>query len=123
MQERREIPRWQVKERARYALSSSLKWEDCILQDINLKGMSLSLTQNTMFRNPLDISLAVEDGFTLRVEGKACWEKLEGGLRTYGVAFTRIFDDDKERLYQFIQKHCERQFKDKWWEGAEPSGP
>lgn len=117
MQDQRQIPRWQVNQRARFNLSQSMDWCDCQLDDISLKGLRITLPQSFNLREPIGMSLLLEDGFALRVEGIPCWSKPSDGQNSYGISFTRIFDEDKERIFQFIQKHCADQFKQHWWGG------
>ena len=41
--------------------------------------------------------------------------KEDQGRYVYGLSFSKIEDDDKDRIYQYINTNCYDQFKDKWW--------
>jgi c-di-GMP-binding flagellar brake protein YcgR len=46
------------------------------------------------------------------------WQGTLEGLNTYGLLFTKIKDEDKERLYQFIHEDFREQINKQWWDGV-----
>jgi hypothetical protein len=33
----------------------------------------------------------------------------------YGLSFSKVDDEDKDKIYQYIATNCYDQFKNKWW--------
>jgi len=116
MDERRQLPRWQVKKEARVWLPRMQELSQCIIEDINLKGMCVSFNRQLPPEEPLHMSLGIDDGFDfMKLEVNMPWAKQEQGRYVYGMSFSKIAEVDKDRIDQFISSHCSEQIKDKWW--------
>jgi hypothetical protein len=115
-QERRQLPRWQVKREAKVWLPLMQEFSHCIIEDINMKGMRASFNKRLPVDRSINMSLALEDNFEfIKLEAMLPWEKMEQGRYVYGMSFSKIMDWDKDRLDQYINCHCSDQFKEKWW--------
>ena len=88
----------------------------CIIEDMHLKGMCISLKGRLYQKQPLKISFAIYDSSeSIQVEADVPWAKEERGQYMYGLSFIKINDEDKDKIYQYITANCYDQFKDKWW--------
>ena len=117
MDERRQLPRWQVKKEAKVWLPQMQEFSHCIIEDINLKGMRASFNKRLPQEQPVNMSLGLEGNFDLmKLEVDLPWVREDQGRYVYGISFSKIGELDKDRIYQYITSHCSEQFKDKWWE-------
>jgi hypothetical protein len=116
MDERRQLPRWEVKKEAKVWLPQMQEFRLCIIEDINLKGMCVSFNKQLPQEQPMPMSLGLEDGAELmKLEVDLPWAKEEQGRHVYGMFFSKIGEVDKDKIYQYINDHCSNQIKDKWW--------
>jgi Tfp pilus assembly protein PilZ len=44
------------------------------------------------------------------------WQRAVGGSYLYGLYFTKIRDEDKEAIYQFVRGNLPQEIKKLWWE-------
>jgi hypothetical protein len=118
MDEHRKLPRWQVKREAKVWLPGMQESSQCIIEDLNLKGMRASFDKRLPQERSVGMSLALEDkSDSIKLEVSLPWGKEDQGRYVYGMSFDKITDPDKDRIYQYISDHCSEQFKDKWWGG------
>ncbi len=116
MDERRQLPRWQVKRETKAWLPQMQEFSRCIIEDINLKGMRASFTQRLPQEQSVNMSLDLEDKCDfMKLEVSLPWVREDQGRYVYGMSFNKIKDSDKDRIYQYISSHCSQQLKDKWW--------
>lgn len=115
MDERRQIPRWQIGKQVECCLQDSIWLEDCHLEDINLKGLCVSLPRQLPQGQAFKVSIGLKEDFNLDLGIRLCWNKQEKGRHFYGASFEYIADKNKENLDQYLSKHCLKQFKEKWW--------
>ena len=117
MDERRQLPRWEIKKEAKVWMPNTQSFSQCIVEDLHLKGMCLSFDRQLPQEEPLRMSFAIGDDFEfIKVEAQVPWEKLEQGRYVYGLSFSKIADQDKNRLDEYINTNCYEQIKNKWWE-------
>lgn len=115
MLELRQIPRWQIGEKVKMKLREQ-EWEGrCCLEDINLKGMKISLKEQLPEQSEYELLLDLNNYLMLNVQVRLCWNKEMDGRHYYGLEFSRIKDQDKEEISQYLQKNCLDQFKEHWW--------
>lgn len=115
MQERRELPRWHIGKKAKVRLGFSNDLSDCIIEDMNLKGMCVSLYEPLPQGHPVRMTLALTENFDFNVEVSVPWVREEAGRYVHGLSFNIIMDGDREKVYQYVSRNCFKQFKDKWW--------
>ena len=114
MDERRQLPRWEVKKEVKVWMPQTQDFSHGILEDINLKGMCLSFSKRIPDENPLRMSFAIAEDM-IKIEAQVPWAKQEDGRYVYGLLFNKIAEDDKDKIYQYITDNCYDQFKNKWW--------
>ena len=116
MDERRQLPRWEIKKEAKVWMPQTQGFSHCMIEDMHLKGMRVSFNRRLAGQGPISLSFAIGDNFDLiKIEAEIPWDKEEQGRYVYGLSFSKITDKDKERLYQYINANCFDQFKKKWW--------
>jgi len=116
MDERRQIPRWEIKKDAKLWFPQTQDFSLGIIEDIHLKGMCLSSTKPLPKEDPLRMSFALGENFEfIKVEAQIPWFKEIQGHFMYGLSFSKIADRDKDRVYQYICTNCYDQVKNKWW--------
>jgi len=116
MDERRQLPRWEIKKEAKVWLPQTQEFSHCVIEDLNLKGMCVSFNRQLPQEESMNMSLALEGNFDLmKMEVQLPWAKEDQGRFVYGMSFSKVTDIDKERLYRYIINNCYEQFKNKWF--------
>jgi hypothetical protein len=116
MDERRQLPRWEVKKESNILWGQSQSLNRCIIEDLHLKGMCLSSGTPLPRQEPLRMSFAIGSSLdSITVEARIPWSREVHGRYVYGLSFSKVDDEDKDRIYQYINTNCFDQFKEKWW--------
>ena len=108
-QNRRIAGRWKICMQAKAQLEGSEGWRDCIIADINFKGMQIFLQEKLPADSYIRLKIMLSQDFVLAVEVWVAWSKTQEGRHSYGLVFSKIQDSDKERIYQFIQRNFPKQ--------------
>lgn len=91
-------------------------FSQCIIEDMHLKGMRVSFDKRLPRQGEVSMSFIIGDNLDLiKIEVEIPWEREDQGRYVYGLSFSKIVDNDKERIYQYINTNCYDQFKKKWW--------
>ena len=114
MDERRQLPRWEIKKDIKVWIPMTQGFGHCVLEDMHLKGMCVSFDKPMPVEKLSRISFELKNEF-IKIEATVPWKRENSGRYFYGLSFTQIADLDKEKIYQFINTSCYDQFKDKWW--------
>ncbi|MEW6101299.1 MAG: PilZ domain-containing protein [Candidatus Omnitrophota bacterium] len=122
MQERRCIPRWQVDRQAKATLEGALTCTDCSVKDINFKGCQLALGMKLHSDTFTKIKLCLSDDCTLYIEAWVAWHRTIDVTNVYGLYFSKINDNDKEQIYQFVRKNFSEELTKKWWPDTQKGG-
>jgi len=111
MNNRRSISRWQIKRQAKIKLVGAENFADCNIKDINLKGAQVCLGLKLPKDNFIKFCLFLAEDCSLNIEAWVVWHKTIGNLNSYGLYFSRVKDEDKEKIYSFVHKYCPEQIK------------
>lgn len=122
MSDRRSITRWQVGRLAKLKLEGAQAFIDCTIQDINLKGIRVALATRLLKDIFTRIEIVLSDTFTLNVEVWVAWQRQVDRHFVYGLYFTKIRDQDKERIYRLLRNEIPQQINKSWWQEAEKGG-
>jgi c-di-GMP-binding flagellar brake protein YcgR len=117
MDERRQLPRWEIKKEAKVWIPLTQGFSECMIEDMHLKGMCVSFNKRLPHQENIRMSFTIgADNYDfIKIEAKIPWMKENQGRYAYGLSFSRIGDEDKDRIYQYINANCYDQIKDKWW--------
>lgn len=116
MDERRQLPRWEVKKEAKVWIPLMQGFSHCTIEDLHLKGMCVSFNKRLPQDKAVRMSFTLGDSFDfIKVEAEIPWAKEGNGRHVYGLSFTQIAEEDKDRIYQYIQSNCYDQVRNKWW--------
>ena len=116
MDERRQLPRWEIKKESLVWMPQALGFSQCIIEDMHLKGMRISCEKRLFQQQVVRMSFMIGDHFDLiKIEAHLPWAMEDADRYVYGLSFSRIEDEDKDKLYNYISTHCFDQFKKKWW--------
>lgn len=116
MHERRYLPRWQMVHKAKLKLEGAQVWVDCHVIDINLKGMQVALPIGLQRDILIKMQVILSEDCTIEIEAWAAWRKAVYTYNVHGLYFTKIRDEDKEKIYQFARTYVPQQLNQKWWE-------
>ena len=117
MQERRKLSRWDVGKEVRIKLEGAVTEVKCRLENVNFKGMQLTLNLKLTVDNYIKFNLILSQDTALNVEAWVSWQKRTDGRNTYGLYFTKVKDADKEKIYKFVYQHASPKLLK---EGGEP---
>ena len=84
MDDRRQLPRWQVKKEEKVWLPQIQECSHCIIEDLNLKGMCASFNKRLPQDRSMDMSLDLEDEFDfMKLEVNLFWVREDQGRSGY----------------------------------------
>jgi hypothetical protein len=116
MDERRQLPRFSINRKVRVSLPQAEDINRCVIEDIHLKGMCVSFKRQLPTQGSLKMSFTIGEYFEpINIEAMIPWSKEDQGRYFYGLSFTQINDNDKDRIYKYLNAIHFDQFKDKWW--------
>ena len=116
MEMKRRYMRWNIGTSAKVRLAELGEFINCNIVDINYKGIQLSLEEKLSLDAYIKLSITLSSAFTLEVEAWVAWHKTVDGHHLYGLYFTKIRDQDKEKLHQFIYKNSPEEMSKQWWQ-------
>src|SRR5216683_497657 len=116
MDERRKLHRWEIKKAAKGWIPLIQGFSHCMVEEMHLKGMCISFDRRLPHEKTVRMSFTMGDDYDfIKVEAQIPWMKEKQDRYVYGLEFSQIGDEDKEKLYKYINTHCYDQFKSKWW--------
>lgn len=119
MQNRRQGVRWRTERQAKIKIAGSAEYSDCQINDINFKGLQVCLNDKLTLDTYLKLSIMISNDFVLNVEAWVAWSKNINFRYVYGIYFTKIADQDREKIYQLIRNEFPEQINQQWWEVSE----
>jgi len=121
MDERRQLPRWEIKHEAMVWMPQTQDFCHCMIEDMHLQGMRISFNKQLDQHQAVNMSYAIGEEFNfINIEAQVPWGVEAHGRHVYGLAITKIPDDDKKRMYQYINTNCYEQFRNiRWVQGSE----
>ena len=116
MDERRQLPRWEIKKEAKVWMPQMQDFSHCMIEDMHLKGMCVSFNKRLPQQQTVSMSFAIGDNFDFtKIEAQIPWRKEDQGRYVYGLSFSNIADKDKDRISQYITTNCYDQVRKNWW--------
>ena len=111
MQERRQVPRWDVWQTARIKTGQS----SCagLIHDMNCKGMKVSLPLKLPEGPLIGLRIELSESVQLETRVNVRWQSHDRGAHVYGLSFAVLRDEDKDRIYQYLQSHCRQEWRKK----------
>jgi hypothetical protein len=86
---------------------------------MHLKGMRISFDKRLPHQKNIRMSFAIGDNYDfIKFEAEISWMKEDQDRYVYGLSFTKINDEDKDKSYQYISANCSDQFRKSWWAAA-----
>lgn len=121
MDERRRLARWQIERPVKIKLEGSPSYVDCIVSDLNQKGLKIILKRNLPLDKFLKLSIMLTESLQINVEAWSAWHKKVKDGYVHGLIFTKIRNQDREDIYRFVLRHCSDQVSKQWWSSSTPS--
>lgn len=118
MQERRKLPRWQINQQAKIRLEGAVSDAVCHIRDINFKGMQVIFGLKLGLDTYVNLRLILSPEISLDVQVWVAWHKTIDGRNTYGLYFTKITAEDKEKIYKFVYQNVPNEAVKGWSNGA-----
>ena len=121
MEERRLLPRWEIKKEAMVWMPQTQDFSFCMIENMHIKGMSISFHARLAQHRSINMSFALGDELDfINIEARILWIKQEHGRYVYGLTFIKIAEEDKKMMYHYINTNCYEQFRNvRWVKGAE----
>ncbi len=118
MNEKRQLPRWKVNKDVKVSFDNEENLQEAHLEDLNLKGMCLSLPVKLPQDRFIRMGLQLSEAISFEADIQIPWVKEVAGRYVHGASFCRIVDEDKDKVYQYINSHCLKQMKAQWWQNT-----
>ncbi len=118
MTEQRTVPRWRVQRQTAVRVENDAAQATCCLEDLSFKGMCLSFADALPLKPVLRLVVSLMDGLEMDVLADVRWSRQENGRYVYGLSFNRIKDQDKDGIYQYLQKNFTEEWRQHWWSGT-----
>ena len=118
MDERRQVPRWQINREAGVSINGEAGVGHSLVENINLKGMCLTLPDRLPQLGSTQLSLTIEDGLFIDVDVRVPWVREHNGRYRHGVFFYRIKDQDRESIYKYVNRRFPELFQHCWWDAT-----
>jgi len=116
MDELRQLPRWEIKKEAKVWMPQMQEFCHGFVEDMHLKGMRVSFNKRLPQQQAVKMSFAMGDNFDfIKFEAQMPWVKEEQGRYVYGLSFSYIDDDNKDRISKYLNAFCFDQFRKNWW--------
>ena len=117
MNERRQLPRWKIKQEAMVWMPEEpILASHCLIENMHLKGMCVSFHKRLPNEKTARMTFAVgDDNDHIKIMARILWKKEYQGFYVYGLSFVKIDETDRDKMYQYINTHCYDQFKNNWW--------
>jgi hypothetical protein len=119
MKDRRQDKRWQINRQAKVKLEGAQAFTPCHIKDINFKGLQIYLKIKLPKEGFLKLSIAFADEFTLSLEAWVVWHRSIDRFNLYGLYFTKINEEDKEKIYRFVHKYLPHEIINRTWQETE----
>jgi len=122
MHEKREFVRWRIQRPVRFKLANCPQDErKGRLRDISFAGAQLSLSENLRLNDSLDMQMEIPDEQnSIHCQAKVVWQKSapDENLSPFicGLRFTELFNEDKDRIFQYVRKAAPEAVWERWWE-------
>ena len=122
MQIQRRFKRWDLNHKIQVRTGDSSESVECVVNDISYMGARISVPCKLPLDTFTKLHFVFDAEFILEVEVWVVWHRAVDNHNCYGLYFTRIKDQDKEKIYQFVRKHAPQEIGKLWWSQPEQSG-
>lgn len=118
MDERRNMPRWQINQQAELSVENGVKPIPCVVEDISSAGMRIALNRNLFDDVFSNFKLALANDFELDVGAHVAWREQADEKNIYGLSFNRSEESLKNKINEYIKKNFYNLLVEQWWKGA-----
>lgn len=120
MTEHRSGPRWRVNTHATVKIGESSKEVAATIIDINYRGAKVLMHQRLASDTLLRLQVTLSEEIFLDLEVWIAWQKNYEHQHIYGLYFSKVKEEDKEKIYSFFSSHFPGQLKRQLWPEQEP---
>ncbi|MBN2831413.1 MAG: PilZ domain-containing protein [Candidatus Omnitrophica bacterium] len=117
MEERRTIPRWEINQEAEVTFEDGACAIPCVVEDINYRGMRVSLRRNLFDDVFSSFKLALGIDFEINASASMAWRNQRDDINTYGLSFNRVDDLTRVRLWDYIRSRFPDLVSKQLWSG------
>lgn len=117
MDERRIMPRWQISQHAGLTFENGIRAIPCIVEDINYKGMRVSLKRELFEDVFSNFKLALSEDFEFNASASVVWCDKSEEKNTFGLLFSRINESAKNQMWAHIKNNFPELMVKHWWKG------
>lgn len=101
--EKRQVPRWKISAPAKIRLTCNDDYLACEIKDLNLRGFCLVIPERIP-EGCAGLELCFNDDYAFGIGITVNWHEKIDGKHTYGMRFTKLRDQDKERIFRMMQE-------------------
>jgi len=119
VKDRRQDKRWQINKQAKVKLEGAQTFAPCHVRDINFKGLQISLKMKLPKETFLKLTLHLSSELNLKLEAWVVWHRCIDRFNLYGLYFSKIDEQDKEKIYRFVHKYLPHEIIKRPWQETE----
>lgn len=120
MTDHRSGPRWRVNTQAKVRIGESSKEVAATIIDINYRGAKVLMHQRLASDSSLKLLVTLSDEVVLDMEVWIAWQRNYEHQHIYGLYFSKIREEDKEKIYKFFSSQFPGQLRRQAWQEEEP---
>jgi pyridoxine 5'-phosphate synthase PdxJ len=118
MEERRRVARWQINQEAGLTVESGINSIPCVVEDISLEGMRVSLNKNLFDEAFANFKLTLAEDFEFSAGANVSWHDAMYERNIYGLSFNRMAGETKSRLSEYVKNNFHAEIVKQWWKGV-----
>lgn len=122
MRIRRQVPRWRTDIPAKAKLDDAPSFVNCTLSDISFKGCKIALLEELPRDRYFKLSIILSGNYILNIEAWVAWHKTAADYNVYGLYFSKLRENDREKIYRFIREDFTEQINKQWWDVPQEKG-
>ncbi len=117
--ERRINNRWQITKIAQCRFASST--QSCLIKDVSIKGAMIILENTKASLSQIcELTIRIIDDLEpIIIDCDAVWQRQTQDGLELGLAFARIRDKDKNKIFRYVFDYFPREVSRGWWQGTE----
>ncbi len=108
--EKRQVPRWRISTPAKIRLAGNDDYSESESKDVNFGGFCL-VTPEKIPEECSGLELCFDGNFSFGIGITVSWYKEVDQKHIYGMKFTNLRDQDKEKIFQMMQERFSAHFR------------
>lgn len=115
--EKRYLPRWNVRNRVKFSLQSGNDIDECQTTDLSCSGACLRLSRSLIPGQTLKMKIYLDKSNAVEVNGRVVWNRIAQDARYAGIAFERPPIEVHETILNYAFELDQKDVVNHWFSG------